>query len=63
MAHKLLKYMDSIGLAVDGALDLRKEQKVYKKIYKYYKDLGAPFSGDSDEDYELVIDCLYEDLY
>ena len=63
MAHKLSKYMDTIGPAMDGDLDLRKEQKVYKKICKYYKDLGANFSGDSEEDYNLVLDCLYEDLY
>ena len=55
--------MDTIGPEMDGALDLRKEQTVYKKICKYYKDLGANFSGDSDSDYDLVLDCLYEDLY
>ena len=63
MTHKLSKYMDTIRPAMDGNLDLRKEQKVYKKICKYYKDLGAHFSGDSEEDYNLVLDCLYEDLY
>ena len=55
--------MDTIGPAIDGAIDLRKEQKVYKKIYKYYKDLGISFSGDSESDYNLVLDCLYEELY
>ena len=55
--------MDSIGAAVDGALDLRKDQKTYKKICKYYKDLGITFTGDAENDYDLVLDCLYEDLY
>lgn len=55
--------MDSIGAAVDGALDLRKDQKTYKKIYKYYKDLGITFTGDAENDYDLILDCLYEDLY
>lgn len=63
MAHKLSRYMDSIGAAVDGALDLRKDQKTYKKIYKYYKDLGITFTGDAENDYDLILDCLYEDLY
>ena len=63
MAHKLSKYMDIIGPAVDGVQDLRENQKVYKKCYKYYKDLGIPFTGDAENDYDLVLDCLYEELY
>ena len=55
--------MDSIGAAVDGALDLRKEQKIYRKICKYYKDLGITLTGDAENDYNLILDCLYEDLY
>ncbi len=63
MAHKLAKYMISIQEAVDGVIDLRKDQKAYKKICKYYKDLGINFTGDAENDYDLILDCLYEDLY
>ena len=63
MAHKLSKYISSIQEAVDGLIDLRKDQKTYKKIYKYYKDLGITFTGDAENDYDLILDCLYEDLY
>ena len=63
MAHKLSKYMESIQSAMDGDTDLRQDQKTYKKIYKYYKDLGVGFSGDSENDYNLLLDCLYEDIY
>ena len=63
MAHKLSKYIETIRPAVDGTEDLRDNQKVYKKVYKYYKDLGVSFSGDSESDYNLVLDCLYEDIY
>ena len=48
--------------AVDGQKDLRSNQKLYKKIYKYYKDLGVIFTGDSNVDYDMVIECLYEEL-
>ena len=49
--------------AIAGALDLRSNQKLYKKVYKYYKDLGVNFTGDSNQDYDAVLDCLYEDLW
>jgi len=63
MAHKLEKYLDDIRPAVNGSTDLRENQKVYKKVYKYYKDLGVTFSGDTQADYDLLLDCLYEDIY
>ena len=48
--------------AVAGDADLRSNQKLYKKICKYYKNLGVIFSGDTKLDYDRVLDCLYEDL-
>lgn len=63
MAHKLAKYLPEIREAMDGQIDLRRDQKTYKKICKYYKDLGINFSGDSENDYDMVLDCLYEELY
>ena len=61
--HKLFKYYDHIKPAVNGTEDLRENQRVYKKVQKYYKDLGVRFSGDSNDDYELLLDCLFEDIY
>ena len=63
MAHKLSKYLEYIRPAVDGRDDLRENQKVYKKVHKYYKDLGVTFTGDTEADYDLLLDCLYEDIY
>ena len=54
--------MDEIHQVFNDDLDLRKSPKVYKKIYKYYKELGAGFTGDSQYDYNIIVDCLYEDL-
>jgi len=62
IASKFKAHLSFIREAIDGTQDLRGNQKVYKKIYKYYKDLGVNFCGDSASDYELVLDCLYEDL-
>ena len=59
------KFKSHLGLiqeAIDGTSDLRSNQKLYKKIYKYYKEMGINFSGDSHSDYEVVLDCLYEDI-
>jgi len=61
ISSKFKSHLPLIHEAVRGTQDLRSNQKVYKKIYKYYKDLGAPFCGDVHEDYEVVLDLLYED--
>ncbi len=59
---KFNSHLPTIREAVDGQQDLRSNQKLYKKIYKYYKELGVIFTGDSNVDYDTVLDCLYEDI-
>ena len=59
---KFSTHIDTIREAIEGTSDLRSNQKLYKKIHKYYKDLGVIFSGDANVDYETVLDCLYEDI-
>ena len=49
--------------AIEGTDDLRQNRKLYKKIHKYYKDLGIVFTGDDKYDYETILDCIYEDLF
>lgn len=63
LISKFEKYMPLIREAVNGNEDLRSHQKVYKKIYKYYKDLGVNFTGDAHTDYDVLMDCLYEDVF
>ena len=60
--HKFSTHLPVIREAVNGDTDLRTNHKLYKKIYKYYKDLGVIFSGDSQVDYDTLLDCLYEDV-
>lgn len=62
LLHKFDSHLPTIREAINGDTDLRRNHKLYKKIYKYYKDLGVIFSGDSNADYDTLLDCLYEDL-
>ncbi len=64
--HITVKFNNHLSVlreAINGDSDLRTNHKLYKKVYKYYKDLGVIFSGDSNSDYDTVLDCLYEDVY
>ena len=60
--NKFESHLDVLREAVNGDIDLRTKQKLYKKVYKYYKDQGIIFSGDARLDYDTVLDCLYEDV-
>ena len=63
ISKKMVNHLSILREAIDGQFDLRTNQKLYKKVYKYYKDLGVNFTGDSNLDYDCVLDCLYEDVY
>lgn len=39
-----------------------KNPKLYKKVKKFYQSEGAIFSGDPLDDYEILMDYLYNDL-
>lgn len=62
LTHKFNSHLSLIREAINGDTDLRQNHKLYKKLYKYYKDLGVIFSGDSNNDYDTLLDCLYEDV-
>ena len=61
IASKFKAHVPFICEAVRGDRDLRSNQKVYRKIYKYYKDQGVQFTGDVNYDYEIVLDYLYDE--
>lgn len=63
ITKKFSTHLPTLREAINGDTDLRTNHKLYKKIYKYYKDLGVIFSGDSNSDYDTLLDCLYEDVY
>ena len=60
---KFNTHLPFIKEAINGKEDLRSDQKLYKKLYRYYKEYGIIFTGDSNIDYDTVLDCLYEDIY
>ena len=62
IVRKFNPHLEVIREAVNGESDLRNNQKLYRKLYKYYKDQGVIFSGDNEYDYETLLDCLYEDV-
>lgn len=59
---KFNSHLPAIREAIEGETDLRSNRKLYKKIHKYYKDLGVIFTGDNNYDYDTLMDCIYEDL-
>ena len=59
---KFNTHLPDIREALEGRDDLRQNRKLYKKIHKYYKDLGVIFTGDDHTDYETVLDYIYEDI-
>jgi hypothetical protein len=47
--------------AGDIYLDV-KNPKLYKKVKRFYENEGVVFSGDPLDDYEMLMDCIYDDL-
>ena len=60
------KFRKSTGIfqdAINRTIELDYSQpKLYKKVVKYYKEQGVSFTGDSVEDYQIVLECLQQDL-
>jgi len=45
----------------DFYLDV-KNPKLFKKIRKYYQNEGVVFSDDALDNYDILIDCILQDL-
>ncbi len=45
----------------DFFLDV-KNPKLYKKVRRFYENAGVSFSGDPLDDYDILIDCVSQDL-
>ena len=60
---KFKKDITTLRSAVEGDffLDVR-NPKLYKKVRKYYENGGVELSGDPLDDYEIVMDCIAQDL-
>ena len=66
MSQLRAKFRKSIGIfqdAVNRTIELDYSQpKLYKKVKRFYEDTGVRFTGDSVEDYQIILDCIQEDL-
>ena len=59
---KLDGHKELIVRAISGNVDLRDNYKLYNKIYRYYTKSGVTFTGDTQTDYSMIINYLYEDI-
>jgi hypothetical protein len=63
VTSKFKKDLSTLRSAVEGVFYLDvKNPKLYRKVRKYYENGGIQFSGDPLDDYDILIDCLAEDL-
>ena len=63
LTSKFKKDVQTLKGAVNGDFFLDvKNPKLLKKVRKYYENDGVEFSGDPLDDYDILIDCLNEDL-
>lgn len=63
LTSKFKKDIHILTQAANGEIHLGiKNPKLYKKVKRYYSQQGIVFSGEPEDDYEMLIDYLYEDL-
>lgn len=63
VTSKFKKDISTLRSAVEGDFFLDvKNPKLFKKVRKFYENDGVVFSGDPLDDYDILIDCLAEDL-
>ena len=66
MSQLRSKFRKSIGIlqnAVSRTVELDSSQpKLYKKVKRFYEDAGVRFTGDSVDDYQILLECIQEDL-
>jgi|TARA_R100000005_G_C4952773_1_gene172529 hypothetical protein len=63
VTSKFKKDISTLRSAVQGDFYLDvKNPKLFKKVRKFYESDGVVFSGDPLDDYDILIDCLAEDL-
>ena len=63
LIEKFKKDISTLRSAANGDIYLDvKSPKLYKKVRRYYENNGVVFSGDPLDDYEMLMDYLYQDL-
>jgi hypothetical protein len=63
LTTKFKKDIQTLRGAANGDFYLDvKNPKLYKKVRRYYESEGVVFSGDPLDDYEMLMEYLYQDL-
>lgn len=63
LADKFKKDLQILRGAANGDFYLDvKNPKLYKKVCRFYQNENVVFSGDPLDDYEIVLDCIAQDL-
>jgi len=63
LTSKFKKDIQTLRAAAHGEFYLDvKNPKLYKKVRKYYENVGVVFSGDPLDDYEILMEYVYSDL-
>jgi len=63
LTEKFKKDISTLRSAANGEIFLDvKNPKLYKKVRRFYENSGVVFSGDPLDDYEILMEYLYNDL-
>lgn len=63
LTSKFKKEISTLRAAANGDFYLDvKNPKLYKKVKRYYQNVGVVFSGDPLDDYEMMMDYLAQIL-
>ena len=63
LTTKFKKDISTLKAAASGEIFLDvKNPKLFKKVRPFYENSGVVFSGEPLDDYEILVDCLVQDL-
>ena len=63
LTRKFKKDEQTLRSAANGEFFLDvKNPKLFKKVRKFYENNGVVFSGDPMDDYEILMEYVYNDL-
>ena len=63
LTEKFKKDISTLRAAANGDFYLDvKNPKLYKKVRRYYESGGVVFSGDPLDDYEILMEYIFQDL-
>jgi hypothetical protein len=63
LTTKFKKDVSTLRAAAHGEILLDvKNPKLYKKVRRFYENEGVVFSGDPLDDYEILMEYMYNDL-